>query len=159
MQRLETSLLAAFSKTCFAIIALAVVNGCSDPFDVDYDDLNLATVSGTITLDDKPLAGARVIFESPDKTYSYGITDNSGSYSLMFNSEQNGVTSGEKVVRITMGGALDETEFEDGDESDSEDASVPSGVTIPERYNRKSTLAETVDSGAQTFDFELKSAR
>jgi len=157
MQRLDTALRAPFSKALFAIITSAVVNGCGDPFDVDYGDLNLATVSGTVTLDDKPLAGARVIFESPDQTYSYGITDNSGSYTLMFNSEQNGVTPGEKVVRITMGGALDEPESEDVDESDSEEPSVPSGVAIPERYNRKSTLAETVASGSQSFDFELKS--
>jgi len=158
MQRLDAALRVPFSMALFAVITAACINGCSDPFDVDYDNLNLAAVSGTVTLDDKPLAGARVIFESPDQTYSYGITDDAGGYTLMFNSEQNGVTPGKKVIRITMGGALDEPESEDVEDPDSEQPSATSDVTIPERYNRKSTLAETVEPGSQTFDFKLKSA-
>jgi len=157
MHRPSASLLPCLSRALFAIIGLTVVNGCGNPLDPDYSELNLATVSGTVTLDSSPLVGARVIFESEDQTYSYGITDESGSYTLMFNSEQEGVTPGQKVVRITMGGALEESEPEDGDESGSEDSSTRSDVTIPENYNRSSTLTETVESGSQTFDFDLKS--
>jgi len=134
------------------------LHGCGGPLDVDYSQLNLAEVSGTVTLDDKPLAGARVSFEAPDQTYSYGITDSAGEYTLMFNSEKSGVTPGKKTVRIVMGGALDEAESEDVEDPDSDEPSAASDVTIPERYNRKSTLTETVEPGNQTFDFKLKSA-
>jgi len=156
MQHLNTPLLPSLSGALFAIVALAVVTGCGNPLDADYSELQLVTVSGTVTLDSRPLAGARVIFESEDQTYSYGITNESGAYTLMFNSEQEGVTSGKKNVRITMGGVLEESD--EGDESGSEESSAQSEVTIPEIYNSSSTLTETVKSGSQTFDFDLKSA-
>ena len=156
MQHLNTPLLPSLSGALFTIVALAVVTGCGNPLDADYSELQLVTVSGTVTLDNRPLAGARVIFESEDQTYSYGITNESGAYTLMFNSEQEGVTPGKKNVRITMGGVLEESD--EGDESGSEEPSTRSDVTIPDIYNSRSTLTETVQSGSQTFDFDLKSA-
>ena len=156
MQRLNASLSPGLPRALFALITLAGVTGCGNPLDADYSELQLVTVSGTVTLDSRPLAGARVTFESDDQTYSYGITNESGSYTLMFNSEQEGVTPGKKSVRITMGGVLEDSD--EGDESGSEEPSTRSDVTIPDIYNSRSTLTETVQSGSQTFDFDLKSA-
>jgi hypothetical protein len=148
----------AFETRAFLfMVTLWFVNGCNYTPDADYSDLDLATVTGKVTLDGKNLAGARVIFEATDTTYSYGVTDDSGSYSLMFDSRMAGVLPGAKIVRITMGGALGETEAEDGLEEDAEPSAAD--ITIPEKYNSKSELTRVVQSGSQTFDFELKSAR
>ena len=144
-------------RALFALLSILLTSGCSNSLETDYSDLNLATVSGMVTLDDEPLAGARVIFESADLTYSYGVTDSSGSYSLMFNSEQEGVTPGDKIVRISMGSALEESETGEGDESESDGEVTASEIRIPERYNRDSELTEVVEPGSQTIDFELSS--
>lgn len=145
----------SLTKALLFIVIILPASGCNDSIDADYSDLDLAKVTGTVTLDGKKLAGARVIFEASDTTYSYGITDDSGSYSLMFDSIKAGVLPGEKIVRITMGGMVNEGE--DEDELDGAERSL-TGITIPEKYNRESELTRVVESGSQTFDFDLKSA-
>ena len=87
--------------TCLSL--LVIVSGCNQPAAPDYASLGLAEVSGTIRLDEAPLANAHVIFVAPDETYSFGKTNSSGKYTLMFNSEQPGVLTGEKIVRIQLG--------------------------------------------------------
>lgn len=149
----------SLTKALLFIVIILSASGCNDSIDADYSDLDLAKVTGTVTLDGKKLAGARVIFEASDTTYSYGITDDSGSYSLMFDSIKAGVLPGEKIVRITMGGMVNEGEAEDEDEDELDGAERSStGITIPEKYNRESELTRVVESGSQTFDFDLNSA-
>lgn len=124
----------------------------------DYSSLDLAPVTGTVKLDGKPVAGATVVFESEDKRFSEGKTDENGYYTLMYDSNQAGVTPGEKTVRITAGAA----EGSDGEESGGEDnmgRPLKAKVKIPAKFNKKSELKRTVEAGgsAQTFDFDLKS--
>ena len=71
----------------------------------------------------------------------------------MFNSEQSGVATGEKIVRIQLGRA-----FSDGEDegSDAESLTADSGE-LPSSYNRDSQLAVTVDAGIQTINFDLNS--
>lgn len=126
----------------------------------DYSQIDLASASGTVTLDNRPLANAMVTFEAPDKTFAFGKTDASGKYTLQFNSEQSGVTPGPKVVRITTVGGTDESAVYEvnPDEETGEGAATGSVEKVPAKYNKTSELTATVASGSNTFDFPLKSA-
>ena len=125
---------------------LLLLAGCEKK--ADYDSLKLVDVSGKITLDGQPLAGATVRFEGPPLLFSEGVTDAEGNYRLMYDSNQAGCTPGEKTVRITSAGALEE-----GADPDS----APAADSIPATYNNQSTLKADVSESNKTFDFDLKS--
>ena len=135
--------------------AAALLSGCSDPLATDYSGLGLVEVSGTVTLDGDPLPGATVIFEADDQTYSFGRTDASGRYELMFNSEKSGVLPGRKIVRITMGPIGEEADAGEPDEGGVSPA--PDGVAIPGRYHARSELTADVSAERHEFDFNLLS--
>lgn len=138
------------------VLVLVAAAGCGGQ-SPDYGVLNLVDVSGTVTLDGDPLAGAGVLFEAGDQTYSYAQTDDSGRYSLQFNSEISGVMPGPKTVRIKSTGLA----FEDGgeDETETEDGVSPTKQPerVPARYNSASTLTVTVSDSERRFDFALTS--
>lgn len=142
------------SRTAWLIVCLFALTGCGG-VRTDYSKLDLATVQGTVTLDDQPLADAVVIFEATDHTFSFATTDESGGYRLMFNSEKAGVTPGPKIVRVrTIGGI-----GEEGSEEPGEDETTPAiaeGERVPACYNAQSKLNVTVTDGSQRFDFDLK---
>lgn len=125
--------------------------GCNTSPSTNYSKLDLVEVTGQVTLDGVAVANARVEFEAEDGTASYGITDEAGSYRLMFNSEKPGCLPGPKVVRIRMTSGDEEAE----EDPDAEDTS---GITIPDAYNRRSTLTANVSSDQRTFDFALQTA-
>ena len=126
--------------------SLVVAAGCSGRRVTDYADLDLAAVTGTVTLDGKPLAGASIFLEDANGRLSFGTTDASGAYRMMYNSEKPGVTKGKKTVRITTrGGAFEER---GGETSDAEER-------VPARYNTRSALTVVVESDTHTFDFKL----
>lgn len=134
-------------------LGLVPALGCNQEVTPDYASLGLAEVSGTIRLDDQPLADANVMFEAPDGTFSSGRTNASGKYSLMFNSEQSGVMTGEKIVRIQLGKT-----FSDGEDEGRDAEPLPADSReLPRSYNIESHLAVTVNAGIQTIDFDLKS--
>lgn len=138
------------------VILFAIVgfSGCDTTVKTDYSKLGLVDVSGTVTLDGQPLSGATVIFETPDMKYSYGETDSSGNYTMMFNSEQSGVTTGHKTVRIVTGTVGDEGEG--GEEEEGQEEAVSTSMTVPACYNKKSSIEVEVESSG-TFNFDLKS--
>lgn len=153
------------SRICCALTALVLFSGCESQ-SPNYADLGLVDVSGTVKLDGQPVPDAVVIFEDvSDGTMSYGMTDSSGTYSLMFNSEKSGIMPGEKKVRIgttirilglntTEGEG--ESEGEEGEEGES--AAAPTGEdAIPEAYRKDSKLIVTVDSSTSTVNFDLAS--
>ena len=132
------------------------VSGCSNGLAPDYSKLGLLEVSGTVTLDGEPVAGAGVFFYEPDERYCYGITDTSGRYTMMLNSEKSGVTPGEKRVEIytsrnplgaaAPGAAAAEEEEEAAAKPLEEDPDGPaakkkkSGELLPACYNADSKL-------------------
>jgi hypothetical protein len=133
------------------LLALAFVGGCAAD---EYRELGLIDVSGTVTLDGKPLPGAKVSFVSDDKRSAIGVTDASGHYRLMYDSKKAGVMPGPKIVRITQADAA-------GESSDAEAPASGEGAVkepIPARYNRNSELKADVSGGNKTFDFSLKSS-
>jgi len=131
--------------------SLAAMAGCAAD---QYNELGLIGVSGTVTLDGKPLVGAKVSFVSQDKRSAIGTTDASGRYALMYDSKRAGVTPGPKVVRITQADVEGESSNADAPTSGEGAVKEP----IPARYNRNSELKADVSPSNKTFDFALKSA-
>jgi hypothetical protein len=144
------------------LFLLSVMAGCESGVpNVDYGNLDLVSVSGTVTLDGAPLAGGLVKFVADDTTYSSGKTDADGNYTLEFNSEQSGVLPGKKTVQIL--GSAPASESDDSaagspeNEADGGEAPAAAGVTVPPCYNSQSKLQVDVTSSTTTFDFDLKS--
>jgi hypothetical protein len=127
--------------------------GCSSALNAKYAELQLATVSGTITFDGQPLANAQIQFVGKDGFFSYGVTDANGRYQLQFDSTHKGVKAGNNTVKIwtTMNGPGYEQLLP-------EDFKTPDKEIIPVQYNHNSTLSAEVEAGkSQSFDFDLKS--
>lgn len=112
---------------------------------------DLATVTGTVTLDDQPLENAIVEFSPTTEGQgapSYGRTDASGNFTLQYTRDQAGAELGEHRVSITT------------ESSGDQDAVPPvpaSPERVPARYNWASELRETVVAGDNTFTFQLTS--
>jgi len=131
--------------------ALAVLAGCSTGPKMDYAKAGLVQVGGVVKVGGAPLAEALVIFENPENgTFSYGRTDDSGRYTLMFDSVQPGVTKGRKTVRIKTSGAIGE---------DDPDAKAARGKEVlPACYNSDSKLVVEVSGPSNAVNFDLKPA-
>ncbi|MCA9015149.1 MAG: hypothetical protein KDA74_06495 [Planctomycetaceae bacterium] len=113
--------------------------GCGEGTPSDTPDLG--RVSGTVTMDGKPLANVAVTFEPETGKPSFGRTDESGHYELVYKNEQ-GAKVGQHTVRVTT-----PTE---GPEDTGKDP-------IPAKYNTKSTLKKEVKQGANEINLELTS--
>ena len=120
---------------CFSIS----ITGCGGNSD-------LASVTGKITFDDKPLADAFVVFSPTSAgTTSYGRTNSAGEYEMVFSDNEKGAWLGENIVRITTGDV--------GTGSSSAKKEI-----LPSVYNVNSTLRQTVEKKTNRFDFDLKSS-
>jgi hypothetical protein len=121
----------------------------------------LVTVSGIVTMDDKPLTGASVIFQpinaagGADAAWgeAYGKTDSGGRYSLyQVLNDKPGAGPGKYRVTIVSGTAPIPDPLSD--------ALPPPGTIepIPARYNSQSELSFDVPAGGtEKADFQLKS--
>ena len=114
----------------------------------------LGTVTGTVTLDGKPVPNALVTFISkePDGTSSYGKTDASGKYQLEFTTERLGAMLGAHDVTIVT------TRVSKEDEPDTGTVVKTEFVPIPKHYARGALTAE-VKSGSNVNDFALTTAK
>lgn len=106
----------------------------------------LGEVTGTVTLDGQPLAGAAVEFIPEKGKVSYGRTDDSGHYSMMFSRTATGAVVGKNKVRITT--------YELTDRGDGKIEASPERV--PTKYNSATELEVDVTGNGDTFDFDLK---
>jgi hypothetical protein len=108
----------------------------------------LGRVTGTITMDGKPVSGALVAFDPVDGSAApaMGRTDADGNYELYYSRGNKGAKVGESTVRINT---YQETGEDDGRQIQKE--------TIPSRYNVHTELKATVERGNNKFDFALKS--
>ena len=123
--------------------AVLVFSGCGDK-------RAPAKVTGTVTLDGKPVANASVTFAPGDGgRRSYGYTDNQGRYELRFTGQLKGALVGAHKVDIRTGSA------EAGSPSDK--GRPAPAETIPAKYNSASELTATLKSGNNTVNFELTS--
>ncbi|MDA0284682.1 MAG: carboxypeptidase regulatory-like domain-containing protein [Planctomycetota bacterium] len=124
---------------------LMFVIGCGAP-----DGPELGTVSGVITLDDKPLQMATIEFSpvAPGGSSSSGRTDATGRYELMYLAGKPGAITGQYVVRITTW------------RQEHVPGAAPRVIAelVPPIYNSESKLFRDVISGSSTLDFELSSS-
>ena len=128
---------------CTAVVAILLV-GCSN------SGADLSAVSGRVTLDGEPLAGARLRFqpEAADGSPSYGSTDQEGRYQLSFKRGQKGALIGWHTVRIEAGAAP----------TGAEDKATSRPKRLPARYSDSSELREEVKADEDNeIDFALTS--
>jgi hypothetical protein len=152
------------------LFALAVLMSVSA---VGCGDGNLAPVSGRVTMDDKPLAGATVSFipdSDPKKKappVAIGKTDADGRFTLTIPSDRGdrkGAIVGKCKVSITLieevePGQQKEPPRGKAKDKDAGHAESSSSVNhIPERYNSKTELTfEVPAKGTADANFDLKS--
>ncbi len=123
---------------CLVFIPLSV--GCGG-------DPNMGDVKGVVTLDGKPLPDAFIQFAPQSETFgapSFGKTDANGNYHMQFSDTKDGVFIGANNVEIRT-----------GDVKADNSGSTPE--VVPNVYNTKTTLVAEVKTGANVFDWELKS--
>lgn len=109
----------------------------------------LGTVSGTVTLDGKPLPNARLEFQPLAKgSPSYGTTDENGRYELVYGIDRPGAMVGKHEVRISTA-----REYREDDEG----PLIVVEEFLPPKYNEQTELTREVKSGSQEINFPLKS--
>ncbi|MBN2293416.1 MAG: carboxypeptidase regulatory-like domain-containing protein [Pirellulales bacterium] len=116
-------------------VGVLVVCGCGSS-----DRPELGTVSGTVTLNGKPLANAEITFQHEKKRFSTGTTDADGRYELIYIRDIKGAVVGKHTVVIT---AKDTARRQ----------------LVPPKYNHNTILTADVKPKHNTFDFELKTGR
>lgn len=116
--------------------------------------VELIDVAGVVTLDDKPLPKALIIFtpvasDSGSGRPSIAETDANGAYKLEYSTEHSGVRPGQYRVTIST--------YREQTMDNLERVTPRAPELVPEVYNTKSTLTADVKAGA-SFDFALKSS-
>lgn len=140
-------MLSLYLRITASITLFAAVVGCGG------DGLNLADVSGQVTLDGKPVPNATVVYtpQAEGGSPSYGTTDPEGNYNLMFSRDREGVLIGSHSVQVTT---------EKMDPSDvaalkAEGEEAPEFVRVPPKYAAKGELVREVEPGKNTINLEL----
>jgi len=80
-------------KLLFCLVLLMLV-GCGSKSDI-------APVTGVVTVDGKPVAGAQVLFTSPNRRPAAGETDAKGRYVLSTHETGDGAAVGSYTVTVT----------------------------------------------------------
>lgn len=143
---------------CLSLVLSGLVlcaSGCSSS-----DQPELGQVTGTITMDGKPLTGVAVVFQPENGRPARGMTDAEGKYELVYIRQTKGSKVGPNRVEIAPseeGEESEETEVGDGEAQTAPKKSKSGKPTVPARYNTKSELKVEVVSGKNTFDFQLES--
>ena len=144
------------AKQWLALCSLVVIGlGCGGG---SADVTKYVTVSGVVTLDDKPIEGATVAF-APKKTgqMSLGLTGPDGKFSLKAASGQSGAAVGDHDVTVSLtananpsgkpASADDLAPPNAAETADSGVAPVPVKYVIPEKYSKKGALSANVPDG------------
>lgn len=108
-----------------------------------------ASVSGTVTLNGVPLAGAIVRFQRPGGSPSAGVTDASGRYVLTYTRSVRGAEVGSHRVSISTRSPGD---------PDADPPRPPVAEQVPAHYNSATQLTAEVNSRANQFDFTLEAS-
>lgn len=121
------------------LLTIAMILGCSNAM-----PSNVADVSGKVTVDGKPAPGAMVSFSPTGQgRTSFGLTDDTGHYHLVYTNEIPGALVGEHNVSINN--------------------TPPPGkpkpsVLIPAKFTKTGKLSANVIAGeVNEINFDLKS--
>ncbi|MEQ1826430.1 MAG: carboxypeptidase regulatory-like domain-containing protein [Pirellula sp.] len=125
------------------LLVISIAVGCGS------DGPEIARVEGTITMDDKPLPAAIVMFVPTGGRPSVSETDSNGKYVLEFSGGRKGAIPGINRVEINTARLAYE---KDGKNFPAVRESVPA------KYNRLTTLEFQVEPGKRNIaDFAIKS--
>lgn len=142
-------------RTGFLIVAMSTLSLALSGCGVS-DRPVLGLVTGTVMLDNQPVAGISVTFQPDKGRPAIGKTDEHGDFKLMYMPETPGCKVGPCRVEIGYGEGEDEGVEMEGD--DVVQTPGDSGKkTIPARYNTETELKAEVKAGENVFDFDLKS--
>ena len=114
-------------------VVLSPIIGCGG---ADHPDLG--TVTGTVTIDGKPMAGVNIAFMPEVGRPSTAVVDEQGRYELLYTEGLAGTKVGPNKVSFSWPTGV-------------------SGIAIPARYAEKSELKAEIKPGSNTFDYDLKS--
>lgn len=133
---------------CSALLVIAVLfPGCSS--DESAPPRELGKVTGTVTLNKKPVSNVTVIFTPKEGGgASYALTDSEGKFVLRYTSGKlEGALVGVHTIALR----------DEGEESTPGGEALPGGESrIPEKYSPESTKTEkTVESGEQVIDITI----
>ena len=137
-----------------ALGLVALVSGCSQ------SDPSLVPVTGTVTVNDQPLANATVTFIPKDGTPGFGgvgRTDAAGKYKLAGSRDDApGIPPGEYRVVVSKRLMPDGSEVPANDNTPPMNS--PAKESVPAAYSSlaATTLSATVMPGAGPIDFPLK---
>ena len=109
-------------------------------------DLDFGEVQGTVTYEGQPLPNATVKFQPQEGRPSYGKTDDSGHYSLLFMGEDWGAIVGDHEVAITTEDRIENRET--GESSWQKEI-------LPRKYHAQTELTATVEPGENEINFDL----
>lgn len=130
---------------CLVLLALS---GCGS------DGPQLAEVSGTVTVDGKPVPNAVLTFVPTVGTTSYGKTDAQGKYKLMFTDSKSGAMLGTHNVEIEV------KRYSKDEVNEMKAAGIDASsdfVPIPKKYNQPGALTAEVKKGSNVVDFKMTS--
>ncbi len=116
------------------------------------DKPDMGQVTGTITMDGKPLADATVTFIPEKGRPAFGKTDAEGKYELTYIRQEKGCKIGPNKVSVTTAVEADES----GDEGEAK-KKAPERVAV--KFNKKTTLTADVKKGPNTFDFAVEAKK
>lgn len=147
----------AIRISLLAICAFAGV-GCSETVEVVLPAAH--PVSGVVTLNAKPVAGAMVQFVPQGTTKGndcFGVTDESGKYSLKQFRGEDGAQVGEYSVVIELHLKPDGSPLKE----DEAPRAVMANQVLPRMYSELAStiLRAKVPEGGGKFDFDLKDAK
>jgi len=156
----------ALRPALFGMLVVVAVAGCGSSNPSTYP------VTGTVTHDGKPLAGANVGFSATDENTrgAIGVTDSEGKYSLTTFEQGDGAMAGTFKVTISkFDGPATTVQLADpsadiGGEMPADykpeaaRAAAPSKNLVPQKYLRPQTtpLSFTVETGANSFDIVVE---
>ncbi len=140
-------------STLALFIAFATLSGCGSGPQIE-------SVSGTITLDGKPLPDIRVLFQPQNKDPetagigSFGLTDSEGKFTLkLSDSERMGAVVGIHTV------ILSDKLTEGAEDSDAGDFGKGPRSRIPFKYNKTPPTFEVKPGVENKATLELSSKR
>jgi len=137
-----------------ALVVCAALCGCSRTAAVPK--VQTLPVTGKVTLDGKPLAGANVVFMISDPpTAFFATTKDDGTYQLQAPEDRAALLKGACKVTISRMVKPDGSPMAEGEMP----AMVQAVEQLPQRYSMLATSQLTADvpEGGGTFDFPLES--
>ena len=146
-----------FGTKFWSLVAIVLLlAGCGSG--AEESEYRLAPVSGTVTLDGQPLAGATVMFSPTDVGIgqtSYGVTDAQGNYSLTDPQQRDGVAVGTHKIVVSKLVQPDGSPIPSGASA----ADIGAVEQLPPKYSDPETSQTivTVPEAGKTFDVSLTS--